>query len=1099
APYYGEARDYTITIAPPPPAVTASPTSVAFGGVLVSSTAPAQTFSVTGSYLTPATGSLTITAPSNFQVSPDGSTWYTSYTISYASATVATTTVYVNFTPPASSTYTGSVTITGGGASTTNVVVSGSGAGACSGTPTAGTAAITPTSGSVGTTFNLSLSGTTIASGLTYQWQSSTDSFTFTNISGATNPTATYTGITTNTWFRCVVTCPTYAAANSTTVRATYNVPAASCTPTFVYAYPYGSFSNFSVIGAAGTSITDASTSTYAYRDLSATYRATMYLGGTYTATITPYYSGYSEGAQAWIDFNNNGTFETTESVGYTATYYTSTRTFTLSIPSSVATGVFRMRVMSAYYQTPPLNPCATTYNYGDCRDYTVVISTPPPAVVATPTTVAFGGVLPSSTSAASTFSMSGTYLLPTSGSVTVTAPSNFQVSPDGSTWYSSYTVSYTGGTLPATTVYVNFSPSAVTSYSGSVSITGGGLTSATNVVVTGTGAGACSATPSAGTTVASPTTASTTTTISFSLSGATVASGLTYQWQVSTDSTTFSNITGATNSTYVRTGISSTSWFRCVVGCPSYSTNNSTMVRVNYTVPSATCTPSWSYTSPYGAFSSFVLNGASGTSISDGSSSTYAYRDLTSTYSVTLNAGSSYSAAITPYYTGYSEFVAVWIDFSNDGTFQTSENVAAAGAYTSSTSFSISIPVSAPVGIYRMRVMTNYSYGSLNPCTAAGGPYYYGDARDYKVTIAPPPPAITATPSSVAFGGVLVSSSSTPQLVRISGSYLVPTSGNLTVTAPSNYQVSRDGSSWATSYTSSYTGAAAADSTYIRFNPTAATTYTGNVTVTGGGVSSATNIAVSGTGAGACASTPSAGTASASPTSGSTSTVFTLSLSGTTIASGLTYQWKSSSTGAAGSFVSISGATNASYSVSGLTATRYYKCFVGCPSYNTDSTAAVTVTWTLPSASCTGSFQYTSLYGAMSSFRINGAVSTSINDAATPTGGYQNRTSLSCTMYAGSTYSASVSQYYSGYNTYAAMWIDYNGNGTFESTEQVVSPTSYSTSTTLSLSIPSSAPTGTYRMRIVTNYYYNPPLAPCPTGSYPYLPYRRSHPAAQN
>ncbi|NDC78688.1 MAG: hypothetical protein EBZ67_12560, partial [Chitinophagia bacterium] len=69
---------------------------------------------------------------------------------------------------------------------------------ACSGTPTAGTA--------VGESFSLSLSGATVATGLTYQWQRSSDNSTWTNIAGATLPSLT-TSQTASSWYRCVITC----------------------------------------------------------------------------------------------------------------------------------------------------------------------------------------------------------------------------------------------------------------------------------------------------------------------------------------------------------------------------------------------------------------------------------------------------------------------------------------------------------------------------------------------------------------------------------------------------------------------------------------------------------------------------------------------------------------------------------------------------------------------------------------------------------------------------------------------------------------------------------------------------------------------------
>jgi gliding motility-associated-like protein len=90
---------------------------------------------------------------------------------------------------------------------------------ACSGTPTGGAAVANPTTACVGETFSLSLSGATVATGLTYQWQRSADNSTWTNIAGATLPSLS-TSQTASTWYRCVITCTTSSqTVQSTSVR----------------------------------------------------------------------------------------------------------------------------------------------------------------------------------------------------------------------------------------------------------------------------------------------------------------------------------------------------------------------------------------------------------------------------------------------------------------------------------------------------------------------------------------------------------------------------------------------------------------------------------------------------------------------------------------------------------------------------------------------------------------------------------------------------------------------------------------------------------------------------------------------------------------
>lgn len=117
------------SVTPPPagaPTLTAG-TLTDFGNVTVGNASASQSFDVSGSNLTGAPGSLTVTAPStDFEVSNDNSTWGASTTIAYATATLAATTVYVRFTPQTPGVKSGNVNISGGGASA-DVAVLGTG------------------------------------------------------------------------------------------------------------------------------------------------------------------------------------------------------------------------------------------------------------------------------------------------------------------------------------------------------------------------------------------------------------------------------------------------------------------------------------------------------------------------------------------------------------------------------------------------------------------------------------------------------------------------------------------------------------------------------------------------------------------------------------------------------------------------------------------------------------------------------------------------------------------------------------------------------------------------------------------------------------
>lgn len=79
---------------------------------------------------------------------------------------------------------------------------------ACTGTPTAGNA-VSNASGAVcsGSSVELNLSGNSIGTGMTYEWQSSSDNSTWSSISSPSSLSSISVNPTSNTYYRAVVTC----------------------------------------------------------------------------------------------------------------------------------------------------------------------------------------------------------------------------------------------------------------------------------------------------------------------------------------------------------------------------------------------------------------------------------------------------------------------------------------------------------------------------------------------------------------------------------------------------------------------------------------------------------------------------------------------------------------------------------------------------------------------------------------------------------------------------------------------------------------------------------------------------------------------------
>jgi len=109
------------------------------------------------------------------------------------------------------------------------------------------------------------------------------------------------------------------------------------------------------------------------------------------------------------------------------------------------------------------------------------------PMISVVPSSLDFAYVASGGTSGEQTFVISGTNLNPTTGDITVTSPTGFEVSKiPGSGFASSVQVAYSGSALGNTSIYVRFKPTgSPANYSGDISNTGGGATSK-NVAVTG-------------------------------------------------------------------------------------------------------------------------------------------------------------------------------------------------------------------------------------------------------------------------------------------------------------------------------------------------------------------------------------------------------------------------------------------------------------------------------------------------------------------------------------------------------------------------------------------------------------------------------------
>ncbi len=183
----------------------------------------------------------------------------------------------------------------------------------CSTPPVAGSTVATLTSVCPGDDFTLSLVGADIAIDLTYQWQSSPDGLTWTDLTDDTLKTLAIAQ-SNETYYQCLVTCSGITTA-SVPVQITMN-PGNAC-----YCAPVGpscagisgAITNVTITGTTlnNTSACDELTDLgYTLWPYSASTSAELTRGSSYDFVVT---TDGDNIISIWIDFDQNGGFEPTE------------------------------------------------------------------------------------------------------------------------------------------------------------------------------------------------------------------------------------------------------------------------------------------------------------------------------------------------------------------------------------------------------------------------------------------------------------------------------------------------------------------------------------------------------------------------------------------------------------------------------------------------------------------------------------------------------------------------------------------------------------------------------------------------------------------
>jgi hypothetical protein len=512
---------------------------------------------------------------------------------------------------------------------------------ACAGAPAASNAVSSVTSTCPSVAFNLSLSTAYTATGITYQWQSSSDGVTYSNISGATAATTTASQ-TAATFYRAIITC----ANSGQSVTATAVSVAQSglffcyCAPTYTSGAGLGDeITNVRLNTLNNTS--GASASPY-YTFFNTVTIPSITQNATETVSVTFGNSG-SDYAGVWIDYNQDGDFNdagefiANSTVGSAAS---GTVALTFTVPLAALTGQTMMRVRSAYNNQLTNTPCgAASSGFGETEDYIV------------------------------------------------------------------------------------------------------------NIVATT----ACAGAPAASNAVSSVTSTCPSVAFNLSLSTAYTATGITYQWQSSSDGVTYSNISGATAATTTASQTAAT-FYRAIITCAN-SGQSVTATPVSVTQSALFfCYCSTTYTNGVGsgdAVTNVTLNTLNNTS-TGAAAPYYTFFNTVTIPSITQNATETISVSFG---SNGAQFTGVWIDYNQDGDFNdagefVANNTVSAGSNGTAV-LTFTVPSGASLGQTLMRVRGGEDFVLTNtPCGVSSDTW--GETEDYIVNIvAPVACAVTASATS--------------------------------------------------------------------------------------------------------------------------------------------------------------------------------------------------------------------------------------------------------------------------------------------------------------------------------------------------------------
>ena len=222
--------------------------------------------------------------------------------------------------------------------------------------------------------FDLILVGSDVGPDITYQWQSSPDNSTWTDIPGAT--TLSYSvSQTTATYYQCIVTCTGVDAASSSLQVTMSAGNTCYCTPAgYSCTGLSGVITNVTITGttlnnnSACDELTDVA---YSIWPINPTTTAILARGSAYDFSVT---TDDDNIISIWIDYDLNGGFEASEWVQVcTSSVAFVANTVNIMIPTTATMGPTRMRVRARLVgNINDANSSCVSFGSGESEDYIV-------------------------------------------------------------------------------------------------------------------------------------------------------------------------------------------------------------------------------------------------------------------------------------------------------------------------------------------------------------------------------------------------------------------------------------------------------------------------------------------------------------------------------------------------------------------------------------------------------------------------------------------------------------------------------------------------------------------------------------------------------